>query len=337
MGSDIGELFEKIEVTFDELKGMRAAIDGHNIIYQFLSSIRQPDGTPLMDRNGNITSHLTGIIYRFTNLIEVGIRPIFVFDGKPPDLKAKTIEKRREVRNNAELKWDEAKERGDLEDAMKYAKASTRITPEIIQDAKELLGMMGIPWIDAPSEGEAQAVYLLKNGDCDFVGSQDFDSLLFGADRLVRNLATTGKRKIPGKKLYVDISPEEIWLEENLKRLGITQQQLIDIGILVGTDFNEGVKGVGPKTALKLIKQEGTIEKVLDLLNVEIGELDKVKAIFTSPEVRTDYEISESIVDEEGLFNFLCVQHDFSRDRIEKAISRLKNANKGQMRLDKWF
>lgn len=337
MGSDIGALFQREEVALSELRGMRIAIDGNNMIYQFLSNIRQADGTPLMDRNGKITSHLTGLIYRLTNLIEIGIRPIFVFDGKPPALKARTIEKRREIREVAEEKWEDAKLRGDEEAAMKYAKASARITPEIIADSKRLLDIMGIPYIDAPSEGEAQAAFLIKNGDADLVGSQDFDSLLFGADRLVRNLAITGKRKVPGKKIYLDVSPEIIDLERNLERLGITHEQLIDIAILVGTDFNEGVKGIGAKTALKLIKKEGRIEKVLESLNLEIEGLEDVKSIFMRPEVRDDYTIGWREMDEEALLHFLCDLHDFSEDRIKKAISRLKSADQGQMRLDKWF
>ena len=337
MGSDIGVLFEREEVALDDLKGMRVAIDGYNIIYQFLSSIRQVDGTPLMDRGGNVTSHLTGIIYRFTNLIEVGIKPIFVFDGKPPELKAKTIEKRREIRNTAKEKWEDAKKRGDEEEAMKFAKGSTRITDDVISGSKELLDLMGIPYINAPSEGEVQAAYLVENADADLVGSQDFDSLLFGAKQLVRNLAITGKRKMPGKKIYVDILPERINLEQNLNRLGITREQLIDIGILVGTDFNDGVKGVGAKTALKLIKNKAGIERVLKSLNVEIEELDEAKSIFTNPEVTQDYTIRWGKVDEGGLLQFLCDRHDFSEDRIQKAISRLKSADNGQMRLDKWF
>ncbi|MHC1564894.1 MAG: flap endonuclease-1 [Candidatus Syntropharchaeales archaeon] len=337
MGSDIGVLFEREEITLKDLKGMRIAIDGHNILYQFLSSIRQADGTPLMDRDGNVTSHLSGIIYRFTNLIEAGIKPIFVFDGKPPDLKARTIEKRREIRNTAKEKWDDAKKRGDEEAAMKFAKGSTKITDDVISGSKKLLDLMGIPHIDAPSEGEAQAAHLLENGDADLIGSQDFDSLMFGGEELVRNFAITGKRKIPGKKIYVDITPERISLRENLKRLGITQEQLIEIGILVGTDFNDGVKGVGAKTALKLIKKEGTIEKVLKLLNVEIEGLEEVKSIFTNPEVTNEYVIRWGKVDEAGLIQFLCDQHDFSVNRIEKVILRLKSADNGQMRLDKWF
>lgn len=254
MGVDLSDLAPQHEIDLKELNGKVIAIDAFNTLYQFLSIIRQMDGTPLVDDKGEVTSHLSGIIYRVTNLVEQGIKPVFVFDGKPPVFKAETIKARVEIREAARQMYEAAKAAGSA-DAYKYAQASTSINAQIIKDSKELLGLMGIPYMVAPSEGEAQASYMVRKGAADYVGSQDFDSLLFGAPRMVRNIAITGRRKLPRKGVYVDVKPEVIELEEVLKALEITREQLVDMGILIGTDYNPGIYKVGPKTALKLVKK----------------------------------------------------------------------------------
>ncbi|HEY9247084.1 MAG TPA: flap structure-specific endonuclease, partial [Candidatus Methanoperedens sp.] len=187
MGVDLGDLFEKKEIEISELKGKVIAIDAFNALYQFLSIIRQRDGTPLMDSHGEITSHLSGFLYRTTNLVEEGIKPVFVFDGEPPSFKAATIEERKKIRALAMEKWEEAKALGS-EDVLKFAQASSQIKGNMIEDAKRLLGFMGFPVVQAPSEGEAQASFMVQNNDAYAVGSQDYDALLFGAPVVVRNL-----------------------------------------------------------------------------------------------------------------------------------------------------
>jgi len=208
-----------------------------------------------------VTSHLSGLFHRTSKLLEFGIEPVYVFDGKPPIWKKKTQEAREKIREEARKKWAEAVEKG--EEAIKYAQASSRLTGNMIDHAKELLDHMGIPWIQAPSEGEAQAAHMCKQGLVWAAGSQDWDSLLFASPRFVRNLTVSGRKKLPGKQTYVEVNPELIDLEHVKKELGINEEQIILLGILIGTDFNPGgIKGVGPKTALKLVKQHKTLENI---------------------------------------------------------------------------
>ncbi len=338
MGVDLGDLFEKKEIELTELKGKVIAIDAYNTLYQFLSIIRQRDGTPLMDSHGGITSHLSGFLYRTTNLVEAGIKPVFVFDGAPPAFKNNTIEERKKIRTEAREKYEEAKAKGDEVAAFKHAQASSRIGGNMIEDAKNLLGFMGIPVIQAPSEGEAQAAFMVREKKAYAAGSQDYDALLFGASIMVRNLAVTGKRKLPGKSVYVDVKPEAIELEPGLLKLEISREQLIDIALLVGTDYNEGIKGIGPKKALKLIKKHGSIGGALGELNAEIKNLAEIKALFINPDVTSDYDLKWKKPDSAAIIKFLCEGHDFSQERVSKAVERLLLASdEGQQTLDKWF
>ena len=338
MGTDIGDLLQKRKVELSDLANQVIAIDAFNTLHQFLSIIRQRDGSPLVDSAGRVTSHLSGLLYRTTSLVEAGIKPIFVFDGKPPDLKSETLNRRKERRESSREKWENAKAVGDLESAYKYAQASSKVSQEIIEDSKYLLDVMGIPVVQAPCEGEAQAAYMVLKKDANCVASQDYDAFLFGAPIVVRNLAISGKRKLPGKSVYVDIEPEIIELEETLEALEITREQLIDIAICVGTDYNKGLEKVGPKTALKLIKKHWDIYAVLHEKGVEIEDVDRIRELFLHPEVIDNYEIKWGKPDSEKLLEFLCENHDFSVDRVEKAAERLKAASGARQKtLDQWF
>lgn len=337
MGADIGELLEREEVEIEYFTGRKIAIDAFNTLYQFISIIRQPDGTPLKDSKGRITSHLSGILYRISNMVEAGIKPIFVFDGTPPEFKKKELESRRERREEMEEKWKIALERGE-KDAKKYAQAAARVDEYIVESSKKLLEYMGIPYVQAPSEGEAQAAYMAAKGDVDFTGSQDYDSLLFGSPRLARNLAITGKRKLPGKNVYIDVKPEIIDLQKCLQKLGITREQLVDIALLVGTDYNEGIKGVGVKKAYKYIKTYGDVFKALKALKAQQENIEEIREFFLHPPVTDDYNLKFGKPNEEKIIEFLCEEHDFSRDRVEKAIEKLKEGlGASQMSLERWF
>lgn len=336
MGADIGDLLEKEEVELEYFSGKKIAIDAFNTLYQFISIIRQPDGTPLKDSRGRITSHLSGILYRVSNMVDVGMKPIFVFDGEPPDFKKAEIEERAKRRLEAEEKWIAAVQAGER-DAKKYAQAAGRVDEYIVNSSKELLDYMGIPYVDAPSEGEAQAAYMAAKGDVDYTGSQDYDSLLFGSPKLARNLAITGKRKLPGKNVYIDVKPEIILLAENLRRLEITREQMIDIAILVGTDYNEGVKGVGIKKALRLIKTHGDIFRALKVLKVEIENVEAIREFYLNPPVTDDYRIEFGEPDADKVIEFLCEEHDFSVERVEKALEKMKNLKSTQATLERWF
>ena len=336
MGSDIGDILQKQQVDMDHFSGKKIAIDAFNTIYQFITTIRQPDGTPLKDSHDRITSHLSGLLYRNANLIENGVKPVYVFDGDPPSFKSKEIEERREKKREAEEKWIIAVERG--EDAKKYAMMSAKIDDYIVHSSKKLLELLGIPVVDAPSEGEAQASFMTSRGDTDFTGSQDYDSLLFGSPFLARNLTITGKRKLPGKNIYIDVRPEVISLEENLNLLGITREQLIDIAILVGTDYNEGIRGIGAKKALRYIKSYGDVFKAMKALKVEIDNAEEIREFFLNPPVIEDYQLNFREPEVEDVVEYLCEEHDFSRDRVEKAVEKIRgNISASQSTLDRWF
>ncbi len=339
MGVDISDIIESREIELQDLKGKIIAIDAYNTLYQFLSIIRQPDGTPLIDRNGRITSHLSGLFYRNVNIMEIGIKPVYVFDGKPPELKGKTLLERIERRERAEKEWKEALEAGNIEEARVWSQQSSRLTPEMVEQSKRLLELMGIPWIQAPSEGEAQAAEMARSGKVFASASQDYDSLLFGTPRLVRNLTITGKRKLPRKNVYKEIKPEIIELDNVLKNLSITREQLIDIGILVGTDFNEGVRNVGPKKALKLIKTYGNIENIMKNTDIVVENYREIREIFLNPPVTRDYRFDWKEPDVEGIVKFMCDEHDFSRERVMGAIDKLKEFRKvkSQKNLEEWF
>lgn len=337
MGIDLRALFEKKEAELSDFSGSTIAVDAFNILYQFLSVIRQRDGTPLLNQRGEVTSHLSGILYRTTVLCEAGIKPIFVFDGVAPDLKHGTQAKRRKIKEDAQKKWGEAKDAGS-DDAFKYAQATSHLTPEMVNDAKKLLTYMGIPIVQAPGEGEAQAVVLVQNGDADYVASQDYDALLFGAPKVVRNLTATGQRKLPGKSVYVSVKPEIIELGPNLSRLGITQRDLIDLAVFVGTDFNDGIEGIGPKKALKLVQSSEPREDALSKLGVNMSDFNGAIDVFTHPVVSRDYTIEKGKVDADRIMEFLCTTHGFSQERVQKTVERLKESrDEGQSTLDKWF
>lgn len=328
MAGNIGPILTKKNVSFRDLTNKTIAIDAYNTLYQFLSIIRQRDGTPLMNNKGDITSHLSGIFYRTANLLKEKIKPIYIFDGKPPLLKFDTIDQRRSVRELAVKKYIVAKENKDFENAIKYAQMSTRLNHEIIDESVRLLKYLGVPCVFAPSEGEAQAAFMTIKGDADLVASQDYDSLLFGSTKLVRNLAVSGRRKLPNKREYVNVSPELYVLSEILHEHDITREALVDIAILVGTDYNEGIKNIGPKKALKLIKKYGNIKKVLEAIDKKIENLDDVKNIFLNPCVTEEYRLVWNKPAEDKLIKFLCNEHDFSEERVIKTLKEINNIDK---------
>jgi flap endonuclease-1 len=336
MGVDLGDLLQRKKIEIKELSGRWVAVDAFNTLYQYLSIIRQKDGTPLMDRQGRVTSHLSGLLYRTTNLIEAGVKVAFIFDGDPPSLKAETLAQRSEIREKAEAAWQEAKDAG--QDGFKYAQAASRINSEILEDGRRLLLAMGLPVVQAPSEGEAQAASMCARGDVELVASQDYDSLLFGAPHVVRNLAITGKRKLPRKNIYVDVEPEVIDLQEGLARLGISRKQLVEIGIMCGTDYNSGLTRVGPKTALKLIKEKGDLEAILAEQEEKIERFAEIRELFLHPVVTEDYEIKMKKPRVDEIVSFLVSERDFDEERVLKTALRLEEVYKrGQSTLDRWF
>jgi len=327
MGVSITELVEPRQIELESLCGKTIAIDAYNMMYQFLSSIRdRMTGEPLRDSKGRITSHLSGLFYRTARMIEVGILPVYVFDGKPPDFKDETIAQRREIKEVAREKWKEALKAGDAEAVRRYSMASSKLTSDMVVEAKNLLSLMGVSSVQAPSEGEAQATHLLRQGKVWAVGSQDWDSLLFGADRLVKNLGITGKRKLPRKESYITVKPELIELSQVLSALGISREQLIIMGILIGTDYNMGgVKGLGPKKALQLVKEQKTLDAVMKQIEWEFRTPpQKIFDFFMNPPAE-NLEIRQEKLDATELERMLIEEHDFSKERIDSSIRKLRD------------
>lgn len=326
MGVDLADIIPEESTTLDALSNRTLAVDAYNTLYQFLAIIRQPDGTPLKDRTGRVTSHLSGLLYRTANLVEKGIKLVFVFDGEPPELKEMEIRRRRLVKEEATIRYERALKEGRIQEARTYAQATSQLKDMMVDDAKKLLDTLGVSWIQSPSEGEAQAAFMAARGDVWAVASQDHDSLLFGAPRMTKNLAITGRRKLPRRDAYVEVEPMVVELAKMLKELSLTREQLIDVGILIGTDFNpDGVKGIGPKTAVKLIKENGNLENLI-AKNPEIRitpDPRSIRKIFLEPKVTQEYSLNWSKPDEEKVVAFLCRERDFSEDRVRKAVSRM--------------
>jgi flap endonuclease-1 len=321
----------KRPVAWEALAGI-AAVDALNALYQFLSIIRQPDGTPLMDSHGHITSHLSGILFRTLNFMEMGIRSVYVFDGEPPHFKQSTIELRRGQRIAANERWQEALERGDTEEAFKQARSSARVDSAVLESSRQLLYLLGIPSVQAPSEGEAQAAFMAQAGDVQYTVSQDYDSLLFGSPVLARNLTVSGKRKVRGR--MISINPERIVLKEVLHGLSVSQEQLIQIALLIGTDFNEGIYGIGAKTALKIVRK-GEFEETLKK-NQPGFDPTPIMDFFLHPPVHSEYHLTWNPPDREGIRRLLCDKYEFSPERIDNALDKLA-VTSGQKTLDRWF
>jgi len=341
LGVNLTPIIVKKILQLDNLQGKSLAVDANNYLYQFLSLIRLHNGTPLKDSHGNITSHLSGLMFRSTRLIhDYNIDLIFVFDGKPPRLKQQEIQKRRKLREKATKEYEEALKAEDYATAFSKAVMTSRLTKPLIEDAKRLLNLLGIPCIQAPSEAEAQTAYMALKGDVWAASSKDYDALLFGAPRLLRYLTIYGREFLPSKGVSRALKPELIDLNKFLSFHNITREQLIDLAILIGTDFNEGVKGIGPKTAIKLLRGYKKLENVPNDIQSKIPRnYEEIREIFLNPETTTNYNLEYEELNEDALYQFLCDQRDFSRKSVETVIQRMKNfyQNRRKASLEKWL
>jgi len=346
MGLNIRDIIPRSEIDVWELKGKTVCVDAFNVLYQFLSTIRQQDGTPLMDNQKKVTSHLSGIFYRNVNLLLEGIKLVYVFDGKSPELKEKTHEKREGVRDLAKEKYEDAKKKEDIGLMKRYSSQLIRLEDEMIEESKELLKAMGIAVVQAPSEGESQAAYFSRiNKEVEAVVSQDYDSLLFGAPRLIQNLTLARKRKTFSG--WVEVNPEIIELEKVLNFLEINLDQLICLGILVGTDYNpKGIPGIGQKRALQIVKQyrqpvlifKSVEEQIMSLPEEDRFEWQEIFKLFRKPEV-IDAEFEFSNINEEKIKEILVQRHNFSQERVDKQLEKLRKVKEEQKQkgLGEWF
>lgn len=345
MGLNIREIVSRKTIDFKDLKGKTVCVDAFNILYQFLTTIRQADGEPLKDDDGEITSHLSGILYRNVALLSEGIKLVYVFDGDPPVLKNKIHEKRLKARDVASEKYEEGLKGEDLEIMKRYSSQLIRLDEKMIEEAKELLEALGIAVVQAPSEGEAQAAYLSRQDGFYGVVSQDYDSLVFGARVLIRNLAVSRKKKTPSG--YVNVEPEIIVLKELLDDLGINQDQLICLAILVGTDYNpKGVFRIGQKKALEIVKEHEIPEKIFEFVQDKIDAMDEedqfdwreIFSLFRAPRV-DDVKIEFPEMNLKKVKEILVGRHGFSEERINNQIEKLESVKKAQNQksLGRWF
>ncbi|RJS67782.1 flap endonuclease-1 [Candidatus Bathyarchaeota archaeon] len=341
MGVYLTPIVIKRVLTLRSLGGKLLAVDANNYLYQFLSLIRMRDGSPLRDSRGNITSHLVGLLHRTTRLIcDYKISLVFVFDGEPPEMKRRELERRRKAREKALQEWRKALEEGDVAAAFSKAVMTSRLTEPMVEDAKRLLELLGIPYVQAPGEAEAQSAYMAMRGEVWAASSKDYDCLLFGAPRLVRFLTITGKEFLPSKGVTRPLKPELIDLQRFLSHHGITREQLVDLAILVGTDFNDGVKGIGPKTALKLIRKHGSLENLpADLRESLPKNYEEVRRIFLHPKVTSEYTLHYGELKEEALYEFLCGERGFSKRRVKTVVEKMRRfySWRRQRRLKEWL
>ena len=340
MGLNLKDLVVKEKTTLEAFSTKVIAIDAYNAIYQFLASIRGPDGLQLMDSQGRVTSHLSGLLYRNVNFLSLGIKPVYVFDGKAPSLKAAEIQRRKQIKKDATIKYERAIAEGNLEDARKFAQQTTSMRDGMVKESKKLLECFGIPYIDAQSEGEATAAHLTNTGQAYASASQDYDSILCGAKRLVRNFTSSGRRRIPNSNTYIDVVPEVIQTQKVLDALGLTREKLIDVGILIGTDFNpNGFERIGPKTAIKMIRKHSRLEDIPQIQEqLQRIDFEQIREIFLNPKVTDVKEIVFEKVDYEAITGYLVKERSFSNDRVNSTLNRLKRAlEKKSQNLEQWF
>ena len=325
MGCNLKDLAPAEQTNLKALAGKRVGIDAFLTAFQFLTTMRdrspQGDGMPLKDDNGNPVSHLMGFLHRTATLLAAGIKPVYIFDGTSPELKADEMAARRERRLEAEAVHKEALEAGDFALAQKMAARIMHYSPQMVEETQQLLDLMGVPWVTAAAEGEAQAAVMAAKGQLDVVATQDWDALLYGSPVLVRNLMDDGTKRY-GRVVHA----QSINLNHMLKETGLSRQQLVDLAIMIGTDYHPGIKGIGPKTGLKLIKQHGTLEGVCEAKGQDVPErLAEIREIFLNhPAVDVDdSDLAQGQVDRKGLIRFLQEERQFSQRRMDQAFEKL--------------
>jgi len=327
MGCNLRDLASPENIELDSLSGKRVGVDAFLTAFQFLTTIRdrspQGDGGPLKAENGKIVSHLMGFLNRTTTLLSKGIKPVFIFDGKAPDLKADEIAARRARREESERIHKEALEAGDFALAQKMAPRIMHYSQEMVDETKQLLDLLGVPWVVAEAEGEGQAAVMAAKGQLDIVATQDWDALLYGTPHLVRNLMSDGSKQ-HGRV----VRAQAIDLKQMLETHGLSREQLIDLAIMIGTDFHPGIKGIGPKTGIKLIKEHGSIEVICQVKDKEVpARLDEIREIFHNhPAVEVaDEDLVPGKIDVKGLIQFLQVERQFSQRRMDNELDKLRD------------
>lgn len=325
MGCNLRDLASPKQIELTDLEGQTIGIDAFLVAFQFLTTIRQRgetgDGGPLRDSKGRVVAHLMGFLERTTTFLEKGVTPVWIFDGKHPELKADVMAQRRAKKEEAQQKWQEALEAGDYSEAQKWGQRSVGFTPQMVEETMEMLELLGVPAIRAAAEGEAQGAVMTKKGELGGIATQDWDALLYGSPIMIRNLMSAGS-----KRMGRVIRAEKIVLQELLDENDVSHEQLVDLAIMIGTDFHPGIRGIGPKTGLKLIKEYGTIEEICANKDKEIPlRLDEIRQIFLNHPTSDGYDLQLKPIDMEKLRLWL-EDRDMSKSRIERNFKRLEKA-----------
>ncbi|MFB6082327.1 MAG: flap endonuclease-1 [Halanaeroarchaeum sp.] len=323
--ADLRQLAVIEEVAFDDLDGTVVAVDAHNWLYRYLTvTVKFTGQSVYTTADGEEVANLIGIVQGLPKFFEHDLSPVFVFDGGVTDLKSAEIEQRREAKEAAAEKMAEAEEAGDRIEAARLESRTQRLTDTIQTTTRELLDLLDVPYVDAPAEGEAQAAYMAREDDAvDYAGSEDYDTLLLGAPVTLRKLTTRG-------------NPERMDFERTLEKHDVTWEQLVDVAILIGTDFNEGLTGYGPKTALSAVKEHGDLMAVLDDEGATIENAEQIRELFLDPEVTDDYDVDLDIapkVDEAKAY--VTEEWGIPLEEVERGFQRIEESVT-QTGLDRW-
>lgn len=323
MGVPLLAVLKPRPIAFEELHGHVLAFDAATEMYPFLAIVRRAGGQPLTDAEGRVTSHLNGLLMKLSRLVgDHAVRPVYVFDGPPSPLKRRVLRARREAREKAAVQRTQALERGDLADAFAKAVSSTRLTRDMVRDAQRLLDLLGVPWLEAPEDAEAQAAHLVVRGDAWAAVSKDFDTLLYGAPRHVRFLSFQGKEWLPSMGTFREVKPEVLELDAQLAHLGLSRDQLVQAAVLVGTDFNEGVRGFGPKRAVAALRSWQTLDRAPPEVRAQLGDWQAVRDHFLAPPVRDEAPPAARAPDVEAARRFLVEERGFAEARVRGALER---------------
>ncbi|WP_224268823.1 flap endonuclease-1 [Haloprofundus salinisoli] len=312
------------EVSFDDLDGRIVAVDAHNWLYRYLTTtVKWTRDEVYTTSGGEEVANLVGIVQGLPKFFEHDLVPVFVFDGGVTELKDDEVAERREQREKAEELLEDARERGDHIEVARLEARTQRLTSVIQQTSRELLDFLDVPYVEAPAEGEAQASYMARRGDADYVGSEDYDTLLFGAPLTLRQLTSSG-------------NPELMDLDATLEEHDLTYEQLVDVGILCGTDFNPGVDGIGPKTALKLVREHGDLFSVLEARGEHVEFADRIRDLFLDPPVTNEYEFDTDLdPDISAARAYVTEEWEVDADEVERGFDRIDDAL-SQTGLDRW-
>jgi len=322
--ADLRQLAALSDVAWDEVAGSVVAVDAHNWLYRYLTTtVKWTNEAVYTTTEGEEVANLVGVVQGLPKFFEHDLTPVFVFDGGVTELKDAEISERRAQRERAEERLAEAEARGDAIEAARLEARTQRLTDVILETTRELLARLDVPVVDAPAEGEAQAAYMARRGDVDYAGSEDYDTLLFGAPLTLRQLTSKGQ-------------PELMDLDATLDRHGLSLEQLIDVAILCGTDFNPGVDGVGPKTALRAVTEHGDLWDAIEAEGWQVPNADRVRDLFRDPPVTDDYAVDSDIdPDVAAAREYVIEEWGVDADEVDRGFTRIEEALV-QTGLDRW-